>query len=405
MKELSLPNIKKLNLNENKLEKLSSVLLLLSMILIGSDRISINISGFTIRFVQLILIVESIVLIIQRKYRIVISIPIMSLIISHILSTIFSYDIKEGIAYNFWLVYNFIFVLYVFYSYSKNNSKEKVVNLLLISFAFQSIYIYIQFIIGMFGIDDPFFPMQNYFNIYRPAIWFYEPSYLATYFSVYLAISFYLATIIKSKRYILHTINALISLIFITSTTGYLAIAFTFIVIVFMNIKYIIKINKKIIITTIIVVILLLILVCFLDIHFINVFLGRIFRDGISKASGGRVDSWQTTFNVFIQHPILGIGPNAYPNYTQTGIPPHNVSLELLANLGIIGFLAFYYFFGEILYKAYKYSKKQNDFFGISIVLATIIFMVVLQANQNYMRIYLWMLLGISLGFTKNKNI
>lgn len=402
MRELSLPKIKKIKIDDSKLEKISLILIFLSMILIGSDRISLSIYGFTVRFVQVILVLESLILIIQGKYKIVLSIPIVSVIVSHLISTIFSYDLKESIAYNFWLIYNFIFVLYVFYSYAKNNSKEKVINLLLLSFLIQSIYIYIQFTMGLFGFDDPFFPMQNYFNIYRPAIWFYEPSYLATYFSAYLAISFYLLTSLKKKKYIYHTINSILSIVVITSSTGYLAIGFSIMLISIINIRNIMKINKKVLVYILLTIITLGVLLYILDLNFINVFLGRIFTSGISQASGGRVQSWKETFDVFLNNPFIGIGPNAYPVYSNTGLPPYNVSLELLANVGMVGFIAFYSFFINIIFTCYKSGKEKNNHFNISIVMGLIVFIVTLQANQNYMRLYLWMLLGIALGFSRN---
>lgn len=403
MKEYTIPKIKKINLNNEMLEKISLVLVFLSMVLIGSDRISFDIGGFTIRFVQILLILESFILYLQGKYKILITIPMMAVIASHILSTIFTYDIKASFAYDFWVIYNFLFVLYVFYSYAKSTEKEKVIDLILLSFIIQSIYIYIQFIFGSLGYNDPFFSMQHHMNVYRPAIWFYEPSYVATYFSIYFALSLYLLINIRSKKYIINSLNSLLSLILITSTTGYLAIGFTIVLMLIMNIKAILNINKKNLIGILIVIAISIIILLNLNITFIDVFLGRIFKDGLINASGVRVYNWIYTFNIFIENPIIGIGPNAYMKYTGLATPPTNVSLELLVNLGILGFGAFYYFLISVLREGYKKVSK-TSIYNKAIVFSIIVFMVTLQANQNYMRLYLWMFLGICIGFARKED-
>lgn len=403
MKEYTIPKIKKINLNNEMLEKISLALVFLSMVLIGSDRISFDIGGFTIRFVQILLILESFVLYLQGKYKMLITIPMIAVIASHILSTIFTYDIKASFAYDFWVIYNFLFVLYVFYSYAKSTEKEKVIDLILLSFIIQSIYIYIQFIFGSLGYNDPFFSMQHHMDVYRPAIWFYEPSYVATYFSIYFALSLYLLINIRSKKYIINSLNSLLSLILITSTTGYLAIGFTMFLMLIMNIKAILNINKKKLIGILIVIAISIIIVLNLNITFIDVFLGRIFKDGLINASGGRVYNWIYTFNIFIENPIIGIGPNAYMKYTGLATPPTNVSLELLVNLGILGFGAFYYFLISVLREGYKKVSK-TSIYNKAIVFSIIVFMVTLQANQNYMRLYLWMFLGICIGFARKED-
>lgn len=403
MREYTIPKIKKINLNNEMLEKISLVLIFLSMVFIGSDRISLDIGGFTVRFVQLILVLESFILFLQGKYKIIITIPMIAVVASHILSTIFTFDLRASLAYDFWLIYNFLFVLYVFYSYAKSTKKEKVIDLILFSFIIQSIYIYIQFIVGSLGYNDPFFSMQHYMGIYRPSIWFYEPSYVATYFSVYFALSIYLLINFKTRKYIANSINALLSLILITSTTGYLAIGFTIFLMLILNIKTLLNINKKILLGVLVGIIIILVIVLNMNIGFIDVFLGRIFRDGLVNSSGERIGNWMNTFNIFIQYPILGIGPNAYMRYTGSGTPPTNVSLELLANLGVTGFGAFYYFIISILKKCYK-KISETSIYNKAIVIAIIVFMVTLQANQNYMRLYLWMLLGICIGFTRKKD-
>ncbi|MDB8558553.1 O-antigen ligase family protein [Turicibacter sanguinis] len=388
--------------NNILLERISNILILICMVFIGSDRISFQIASMNIRIVQILLIIETIVLILLGSYRLIFSTPILLVFITHCISTIFSFNIKSSIAYDIWIIYNVLFLLFLFYSWAKNNTKEKVINFILISFLVQSIYIYIQFFWGVAGYNDFLFPMQYHLGVYRPSIWFYEPSYLATYFVIYFSISLYLAINLKCKKYYFHAINSLLSLVFITSSVGYLAIGFTVFVIIILNFKQILKINKKVLLILTLTFIFIILIISFLNLNFINVFLGRLFTSGIIDSSGGRVDNWKFTFEIFTQYPIFGIGPNAYPTFTKLNHPPTNVTLELLVNTGVIGFFTFIYFVGNILVKGYK-NNNILSIYNKAIVVSIVIFIVTLQANQNYMRLYLWMFLGICLGIISEK--
>ncbi|RGJ28888.1 hypothetical protein DXD66_07050 [Fusobacterium varium] len=142
-----------------------------------------------------------------------------------------------------------------------------------------------------------------------------------------------------------------------------------------------------------------IIIIYFWKKEIIIIFIGRIFKSGIKKASGGRIDNWGETLKIIKANSLFGIGANSYGVYTQTNNPPSNVTLEILVTLGIIGFFCFIIFFIFIFLECWKLKKDINvKAMGLSLAAA----IIALQANQNYMRTYFWVHIAILLGIIAN---
>lgn len=62
-----------------------------------------------------------------------------------------------------------------------------------------------------------------------------------------------------------------------------------------------------------------------------------------SDISNGRIDLWKGTFNNFKKSPILGTGMNTIGKLV--GDLTHNVYIQLLSDVGIVGFLSFVFLF------------------------------------------------------------
>lgn len=65
-----------------------------------------------------------------------------------------------------------------------------------------------------------------------------------------------------------------------------------------------------------------------------------------SKSFDARFVIWEKAINVFIQYPLIGIGPGTFeayfPLYPKWGVPqPHNIFLAFLIQTGLIGFVGF----------------------------------------------------------------
>lgn len=59
----------------------------------------------------------------------------------------------------------------------------------------------------------------------------------------------------------------------------------------------------------------------------------------ISQGSlGGRGAIWRGGIDVFLQHPIVGVGSGGFRYATELGKAPHNTFLSVLVDLGVIGF-------------------------------------------------------------------
>lgn len=53
----------------------------------------------------------------------------------------------------------------------------------------------------------------------------------------------------------------------------------------------------------------------------------------------GRTELWADGFDAFLEHPILGVGSNAYRSVTRVGKVAHNSFISVLVETGIVGFV------------------------------------------------------------------
>lgn len=71
-----------------------------------------------------------------------------------------------------------------------------------------------------------------------------------------------------------------------------------------------------------------------------------------------RIDLWKTAWEVFLRHPLLGIGPNAiyiYNNqFVVDDLYTHNFILNSLAEMGVFGSLPFFLIVGVLMRRSYR---------------------------------------------------
>ena len=94
---------------------------------------------------------------------------------------------------------------------------------------------------------------------------------------------------------------------------------------------------------------------------------------------------YKTSYNMFLDNPILGIGPNNFRNVCHLddyylsnfscNTHPHNIPLQLLSETGILGFLCVYFVFFHFLLKLYAITKKKfdTDMLGLYSIICSII--------------------------------
>lgn len=128
------------------------------------------------------------------------------------------------------------------------------------------------------------------------------------------------------------------------------------------------------------------------------------------RSNSERLLMWHSAWNMFLDHPITGVGIGNYEKaYQEQYISPnakertqshaHNNFLQVLADRGIIGFLGFNYLFGYILYSSYRRYTKTKNLWGMAVFLVTI--SLLLQGLTEYnvgnsavIRMY-WFLIGL----------
>lgn len=91
------------------------------------------------------------------------------------------------------------------------------------------------------------------------------------------------------------------------------------------------------------------------------------------ESTTGRFSMWKTAVSTFVDHPIIGVGPNnsvvvdhiyIHPDRLDRRAPmthPHNSYLQLLAETGLLGFLSYGLLYGYILlifYRQYRCKQK-----------------------------------------------
>lgn len=124
-----------------------------------------------------------------------------------------------------------------------------------------------------------------------------------------------------------------------------------------------------------------------------------------------RVLMWKSAWHMFTDHWLLGVGPNNYGElYRNQYILPeakerdqghaHNNYLHIMAEIGIVGFMAFCLMFGYILYKKYR-DASNGQLWGTAVMLVTVSLLIQGVTEYNFgnsavMRLY-WFILGLSL--------
>ncbi len=373
----------------------------LSVLFIGADLLGVNV-GVNLRFDQVLLFIFALLLTVKGKYRFTFNIWIILFALFPLVSIFSAVSIKRGILFYFSIAYNIIFLFYGFASYVRTYGLAKFIKILRKTCYVQFVLFLLQYFLKIvLNYEFSFLPTYGFFmGIPRFRLWFYEPSYLANYMVFWFSISFFMYLLANDKRYFKDIIFCALMLILSTSTTGFLGIALV------VGIIYIIWLLKSITLRKLIfpfICLILLAVAYFVFNDIFEVFIGRLFNSSLDEASGGRITGWEETFKVFKDNPLFGVGPGNYGLYLgeDAGYVPSNVTLEIMATLGIFSAIAFYALTLQLIVKSvriYKIEKNSETKLLVACAIGLLIFTIILQANQGYLRLYHWMLFGIIEG-------
>ncbi|MNK73876.1 O-Antigen ligase [compost metagenome] len=104
-----------------------------------------------------------------------------------------------------------------------------------------------------------------------------------------------------------------------------------------------------------------------------------------------RMDAWRHGLEVFLNHPFIGVGYAGYPHFTTSAIlTPESYYIEILADLGLVGFTLFMLVIINGLYKywhLYKTSRRAKD-----------------RASSNMHAVLFTVIIGLLLGNITGNN-
>ncbi|MCU7495105.1 MAG: O-antigen ligase family protein [Ignavibacteria bacterium] len=224
-----------------------------------------------------------------------------------------------------------------------------------------------------------------------------DPNEFAAQLLSVLPLSVYLFTVIKSMVYktivICVSLAVFIYALFIAgSMSGFLMLGFLIPVVLirFMSLSF----TKSLMVIGLGLLMFMISLLVFQEklenTEAVQNMLGRTQETGTAQT---RLNSWKAGINMFIEQPFLGVGMRQYaeysPKYSKTflssdSVAPHNMFIEVLAESGIIVFIAFVIFLIDLMSRYFNEIRRSSYFW-------------------LYLSLLAYILMGFTLGITYNK--
>ncbi|NJN70803.1 MAG: O-antigen ligase family protein, partial [Nitrospira sp.] len=105
---------------------------------------------------------------------------------------------------------------------------------------------------------------------------------------------------------------------------------------------------------------------------------------GLESGGSGRLETWKTTWNLFLSHPILGVGFRTHEVVLKVASSAHNGYLALLAEIGVIGFVAVLLVTLSGLWKTWRRNQDPSQTFSYSVLLGLACGYCVLAIFERY---------------------
>jgi hypothetical protein len=386
---------------------------------------NINIIGFSLRTVLLLIAVFVVIVIIRSRYQ-PIYLEVIGgkyLLIWFLLLLCFipnSTFIERNILYMIWFLWYIIFLVTLPIFTKTLFSVNNICNLYLISFYCLAIVGITQFFLGIIGID--FYIEQWWIEGFLPRIngFSYEPSYYASYMMIGWGMTFYNNFFSekkvrnKSRKYlILMTVAILLS----SSRMGLATMIITAIGTFGLNLLLDLivgKIQLKIIKYLIFIMLFLSITANYVYVNFEKydfLFSGTGIGNTASHSADERTDRAIETFGVFLKNPIIGVSLGGIPSgiAQQNGVTlknqdqakdyeGQNIYAEVLAASGLFGFLFFSLYFFTLFKRSFLLAKKVDIESGHilkSLLLGLVLCLFILFFNQTILRPWLWIHISV----------
>lgn len=380
----------------------------------------INLFGFTIRVAQLLLIIPIAHLTINtlKRGNLKTILGYRSLIIWFCFLLVFipnSTILTRNISYVFWMLFN---ILLIFSTVEFIDTKKKLQILIkyyLYSYLFVGLLGILQFTLSLFGIS--FFTSQwwSTVEVARVSGFSYEPSYYATYMIMGWAFTMYLY-IKRSEivgRKVLFTIIFVVTLGIILSTSrmGFALLGLWVIgygcLLVYHLFKGYIDLRYLKILSIFSIGITLVCVIVFTNDKYSFLLSGTGINGTPSHSFDTRNKEFNETLVVFKENIIIGTSLGGIPSAraelrgykidSQEEAKQYegmSIFAEALAASGLLGIIPFIIYIFLIIYKPLKLAGKLEDKemkdVLIGMVVGLLAILIILQFNQNILRLYLW---------------
>jgi len=90
---------------------------------------------------------------------------------------------------------------------------------------------------------------------------------------------------------------------------------------------------------------------------------------GLESGGSGRLETWKATWDLFLTHPLLGVGFRAHEVMLKINTSAHNGYLALLAEIGVIGFAAVAFLTVSGVWTIWRRNQDPSQTFSYSVLL------------------------------------
>lgn len=363
----------------------------------------------------------------------------MGILASVLFSSLFSCCFHRSFVYSLVWVFTFFSYFLTPVNLIKFFDENKLLRVYLASYFAIGSYAVLQFFSSMVGIILPFSVQQMIFV--RGSGFAHEPSFYALYaipFVVFLNSRWLLTKVYNQKTDrksllrplgIAGLIYANLCLLVSTSTTAVLSYLVFFAVVMFIkksavNRLHFSGLRRKLLKLSMFFSVCFTVCACVFFELFKKTFLKFFFVGILHESFQDRLEGIISAVNVFFQYPLFGVGlggigpylylseysPDFQGQLTEINrllihqFEATNVFTEILGSLGIVGFVAFSCLL-VVIWNAFRKILNDRRLLPtervniLSFLISIVVILICLQVNQGLFRTYIWVHLGLSVGY------
>lgn len=329
--------------------------------------------------------------------------------------------IEKGIGYLLWLLLNVLLIFFTNLYYCQSLSLIKIIRFYLISFIYIAFFGIVQFISGILGFGELLLVQTWWIPDVLPRLngFSYEPSFYATYLMLgWVSIGYMLQNkVYLFSRFFLSAAFVLITsaLILSGSRLGYVFMGLWTMIYLFFLLFNSKKLNYLKIIFLLLVTVLIFSCILFFEIIDSDFFKTLAFGTGLGETSDhsivDRLSGAYDLIQIFLDSPFIGysLGGLSYAlgnlnaivvdDFASAKLEGNGVFLEVLAASGAVGFFPFLFYIIVLIIRPFKLKYTENFLYSAKLLhgmtWALVFELLIMQANQNILRPYLWLHIAI----------